>query len=58
MKTHKRNITSLTLIPSDGGAFEVQKNDRLVFSKLAAGRFPDEGEVDAILTGNADPVLG
>jgi selT/selW/selH-like putative selenoprotein len=58
MKQHKRSIAALTLIPSDGGAFEVKKNDRLVFSKLAAGRFPDEGEVGAILTGNADPVLG
>ena len=58
MKTHKRNIAALTLIPSDGGAFEVKKNDRLVFSKLAVGRFPDDGEIQAILTGNAEPVLG
>lgn len=58
MKTHKRNIASLTLIPTDGGAFEVKKNDRLVYSKLAVKRFPEDGEIQAILTGNAEPVLG
>jgi len=45
------------LIPSDGGRFEVTKNGELVFSKLQCGRFPDDGEVDAILTGNKEPVL-
>ena len=44
-------------MPTDGGAFEVEKNGKLVFSKLAAGRFPDDGEIQAILTGNKDPVV-
>ena len=57
MKTHKRGIDSLVLIPTDGGAFEVKKNDTLIFSKLAAGRFPDDGEVQKIITGNQEPVL-
>lgn len=35
----------------------MKKNDTLVFSKLGAGRFPEEGEVRAILTGNRQPVL-
>jgi len=43
-------------VPSDGGRFEVEKNGKLVFSKLAAGRFPDDGEIEAILTGNKAPV--
>jgi hypothetical protein len=34
----------------------VKKNDVLVFSKLAAKRFPAEGEVRAILTGNKPAV--
>jgi len=55
---HKRNIESLTLIPTDGGAFEVEKDGRLLFSKLKAERFPDDGEIQAILTGDAEPVLG
>ena len=36
----------------------MKKNDVLVFSKLAAGRFPDAGEVHGILTGNKPAVLG
>lgn len=35
----------------------MKKNDTLVFSKLAAARFPEDGEVKAILTGNRPPVL-
>ncbi len=57
IKAHKREISNLVLIPSDGGCFEVKKNDVLVFSKLGAGRFPEAGEVRAILTGNKPPVL-
>lgn len=36
----------------------MKKNDTLVYSKLAAGRFPEDGEIEAILTGNQQPVLG
>ena len=35
----------------------MKKNDKLVFSKLGAGRFPEEGEVRGILTGNKPAVL-
>jgi selT/selW/selH-like putative selenoprotein len=35
------------LIPSGGGAFEVRAGDRLIFSKLSQGRFPEEGEVES-----------
>ena len=56
MKKHKRDIKSLVLVPSDGGCFEVKKNDVLVFSKLAAKRFPEDGEVEAILSGNKPAV--
>jgi selT/selW/selH-like putative selenoprotein len=45
------------LVPSDGGSFEVKKNGKLVFSKLACGRFPEDGEVAAIFKGNKEPVL-
>ena len=34
----------------------MKKNDALVFSKLAARRFPEEGEIRAILTGNKPAV--
>lgn len=58
LKQHKRAISALTLVPSEGGAFEVKKDDHLLFSKLKAKRFPDDGEIEAILVGDADPVLG
>ena len=45
------------LVPSDGGCFEVSKNGGLVFSKLASGRFPEDGEIGGILSGNKPPVI-
>ena len=57
LKGLKRGIQSLALVPSDGGCFEVSKDGRLVFSKLASGRFPEEGEVRGILGGNKLPVV-
>jgi selenoprotein W-related protein len=33
------------MIPSHGGVFEVTVNGKLVFSKKALGRFPEDGEV-------------
>jgi selenoprotein W-related protein len=36
-------------VPSRGGVFEVTVDDRLVFSKKALGRFPNEGEVVKLL---------
>lgn len=56
MKAYKRDIDSLVLVPADGGAFEVKKNGKLVFSKLAAERFPEDGEIKAIFSGNKQPV--
>ena len=37
------------LIPSGGGVFEVLADGDLVHSKKATGRFPDPGEVVAVL---------
>lgn len=53
IKKFKQRIDELTLIPSDGGRFEVTIDGELVYSKLAAGSFPDsrliEKEVSARL---------
>jgi len=38
-------IESITLIPSDGGRYEVTVNDKLVYSKLQTGRHANPGEV-------------
>lgn len=40
--TFRQGIKNLTLIPSGGGVFEVEVNGKVVHSKKAVGKFPDE----------------
>lgn len=42
----------MELLPGDRGAFEIRVDGRLVFSKLAEGRFPEEAEVLAHVPGS------
>jgi selenoprotein W-related protein len=42
---HESEIESITLIPSEGGRYEIKVNDKLVYSKLQTGRHADPGEV-------------
>jgi selenoprotein W-related protein len=42
-------ISSLTLIPSEGGAYEVEHNDLRIFSKKETGRFPEFEEIVALI---------
>ena len=43
----------MELEPSSGGCFELTVGDKLVYSKLSTGEFPDEnamvGEIEALL---------
>lgn len=43
------DIESITLIPSEGGRFEVKVNDRLVYSKLQTHRHAEPGEIAALI---------
>ena len=45
LKTFEPEIETFTLVPSDGGKFEITVNDRLIYSKLKTGRHVEEGEV-------------
>ena len=49
LATFKQGIAEFTLLPSDGGKFEVKIDGDLVYSKLATGSFPEasiiEGEI-------------
>ncbi len=38
-------IESMTLVPSDGGRFEVSVNGKLIYSKLQTQRHAEAGEV-------------
>ena len=45
LKTFEPEIARLTLVPSDGGKFEVTVNGSLIYSKLQSRRHPEPGEV-------------
>jgi selenoprotein W-related protein len=42
LEKYKQQLGSLTLVPSDGGCFELTLDGDLVYSKLESGEFPDE----------------
>lgn len=45
----QKSVAELTLIPSEGGRFEVSLNGDLIFSKLATERFPEPKELKQII---------
>jgi selenoprotein W-related protein len=45
LKAKASEITTLRLIPSSGGVFEVTAAGRTIFSKKQTGRKPEPGEV-------------
>ena len=49
LKEFEPEIESVTLVPSDGGRFEVRLNDRLIYSKLQTYRHPDPGEIAGLV---------
>jgi selenoprotein W-related protein len=49
LTTYKQQILDLKLIPSKGGCFELSADGHLIFSKLEAGKFPEEqAMIDAV----------
>jgi len=49
MKEFEYKIESFSLVPSDGGKFEVSVNGDLVYSKLKTNRHAEPGEVADLL---------
>jgi selenoprotein W-related protein len=45
LKNYEHLIEKITLVPSDGGKFEVTVNGRLLYSKLELRRHAEPGEV-------------
>ena len=45
LKKFEPEIEALTLVPSEGGRYEVSVNGKLVYSKLQTGRHAEPGEV-------------
>jgi selenoprotein W-related protein len=48
-------LDSVTIIPSDGGRFEVTLDGELIFSKKALGRHAEPGEIAALLADKLPP---
>ncbi|MBU0509977.1 Rdx family protein [bacterium] len=46
----KHGIEKPELVESSGGAFEIKLGNRLVFSKLRSGRFPEHREILGLLS--------
>jgi selenoprotein W-related protein len=49
LREFEPEIETLTLVPSDGGRFEVSVNDQLLYSKLKTSRHAEAGEVARLL---------
>jgi len=45
LKEFEPEIETVTLIPSEGGRFEVEINGTLIYSKLQIGRHAKAGEI-------------
>jgi selenoprotein W-related protein len=54
LKDYEHVIETMTLIPSDGGRFEVSVNGELIFSKVQERRHPETGEVLGIISKMVD----
>jgi selenoprotein W-related protein len=49
LKNFEPEIESVTLIPSNGGRYEISVNGQLIYSKLQTGRHADPGEVIGLI---------
>lgn len=49
LEAFEPEIETLTLIPSDGGRFEITVNGDLIYSKLATARHAESGEVAGLI---------
>jgi len=45
LQAYEADLQSVTMVPSDGGRFEVTVNGTLLYSKLQTGRHAEPGEV-------------
>jgi selenoprotein W-related protein len=49
LKNFEPEIETLTLIPSEGGRYEIQANDTIIYSKLETKRHAEPGEVVSLV---------
>lgn len=49
IKNFQQNINQLTLITGSKGVFEIKVNNDLLFSKKELNRYPENGEIAALI---------
>ncbi len=54
LKQFEHMIDSLSMVPSDGGRFEVTVNGKLIYSKLETKRHVQPGEVVGLINKMAE----
>lgn len=57
LKDFESEIESITLVPSQGGRYEISVNGQLIFSKLQTGRHAAPGEVIELVRKLAKPKM-
>lgn len=55
LTTFEQDIYSVSLRPGTGGIFEITLNGQMLFSRKAAGRFPEAKEIKQLIRDRIDP---
>jgi len=55
LTTFEQDLASVALKPGSGGVFEITLNQKLLFSRKEAGRFPEAKEVKQLVRDQIDP---
>ena len=55
LTTFEQDLASVALKPGSSGIFDITVNQQLVFSRKAAGRFPEAKEVKQLVRDLIDP---
>ncbi len=55
LTTFVDDLGEVALVPGTGGIFDIRLNDGLLFSRKAAGRFPEAKEIKQLIRDKIDP---
>jgi selenoprotein W-related protein len=55
LTTFEQDLSSVSLKPGSNGVFDIRLNQQLLFSRKAAGRFPEAKEVKQLVRDCIDP---
>ena len=55
LTTFEQDLAGVTLMPGSNGIFEISLNQKLLFSRKEAGRFPEAKEVKQLVRDCIDP---